>query len=346
MRVMVIGGTGFSGPHVVRRLHAMGHRLTLFHRGQTRAELPPDVEEIEGDREELRANAERLRALRPDVVLHMFAMAERHGRDLVETFRGFARRVVVISSQDVYLPYGRLWKVEPGPPVPMPLTEDGPLRTVLFPHKDATSPIFRKWRKELQEYDKILVERAVMGDPALPGTVVRLPAVHGPGDPGHRLFDLLKRMDDGRPAILLDERAARWRWSRGYVEDVAHAITLAVADERAAGRIYNVAWEEALPMTEWVRRVGEAAGWRGEVVALPTEQLPAHLVPETDPSYDWVVDTARIRRELGYAEVVPFEEALRRTVEWERANPPAEVDPAKFDYGAEDRALAGSAPGP
>jgi nucleoside-diphosphate-sugar epimerase len=339
MRVLVIGGTGFAGPHAVRRLHALGHQLILFHRGRTRAELPPGVEEIEGDREELAGQAERLRALRPDVVLHMMAMAERHGRDLIAAFRGVARRVVVISSGDVYLPYGRLWGTEPGPPVPTPLTEDGPLRTVLFPHRGSQAPELRKYRAELDEYDKILVERAVLGDPELPGTVLRLPAVHGPGDPQHRLFGLMKRIDDGRRAILLDERQARWRWSRGYVEDVGHAIALAVADERASGRVYNVGWEPALSESEWVGRVGEAAGWRGEVVALPADRLPPHLVPTTNPSYDLVVDTSRIRRELGYQEVVPFEEALRRTVAWERANPPPEVDPARFDYAAEDRAL-------
>jgi nucleoside-diphosphate-sugar epimerase len=146
-------------------------------------------------------------------------------------------------------------------------------------------------------------------------------------------------MGDGRPAILLDQRQATWRWSRGYVEDAAHALALAVTDDRAAGRVYNVAWEPALTMAEWVRRVGEVVGWRGEVVALPTARLPAHLVPETDPTHDLVVDTGRIRHELGYAEVVPPDEALRRTVAWELAHPPDEIDPARFDYAAEDDAL-------
>jgi hypothetical protein len=40
-------------------------------------------------------------------------------------------------------------------------------------------------------------------------------------------FTYIKRMDDGRPAILLDEAYARWRWARGYVENIAHAIALA-----------------------------------------------------------------------------------------------------------------------
>jgi hypothetical protein len=53
-----------------------------------------------------------------------------------------------------------------------------------------------------------------------------------------------------------------------------------------------------------------------------------------------VVDTTRIRAELGYMEVVPQEEALRRTVEWQRANPPEKYDPKEFDYATEDTILA------
>ena len=59
--------------------------------------------------------------------------------------------------------------------------------------------------------------------------------VHGPRDYQHRLFPYLKRMDDGRPAIVLDEDRARMRVTRGYVEDVAAAIALAATDPRASG---------------------------------------------------------------------------------------------------------------
>jgi hypothetical protein len=43
---------------------------------------------------------------------------------------------------------------------------------------------------------------------------------------------------------------------------------------------------------------------------------------------------------LGYAEGTAPDEALRRTVAWERANPPEQIDPALFDYAEEDAALA------
>jgi nucleoside-diphosphate-sugar epimerase len=166
--------------------------------------------------------------------------------------------------------------------------------------------------------------------------------VYGPHDYQHRLFYYLKRMDDRRPAILLDEEIARWRWTRGYVENVAVAIALAVTDERASGRIYNVGEGQALTEAEWVHAIGRAAGWTGEVVVVPRERLPRALCGWGDATLeqDLAVDTTRIRAELGYRETVLRTEALRQTVAWERANPPAEVPPKMFDYVGEDAVLA------
>ena len=44
MRILIIGGTRFIGPQVVRRLHAQGHEVTLFHRGKSKADLPAEIE--------------------------------------------------------------------------------------------------------------------------------------------------------------------------------------------------------------------------------------------------------------------------------------------------------------
>jgi hypothetical protein len=54
---------------------------------------------------------------------------------------------------------------------------------------------------------------------------------------------------------------------------------------------------------------------------------------------DLAPDTARLRREPGYAERVGRAAALRATAAWERAHPPPGVDPAQFDYAAEDALL-------
>ncbi len=339
MRILVIGGTNFMGPLVVRSLSEQGHEVTVFHRGQTRADLPVGVKELLGDRRPLAGSAAELRRIAPEVVLDMIPEFEQDGTEVMSVFRGVARRVVAISSQDVYQAFAGVNGKETGPVESGPITEESPLRENLYPYRGETPREQDDPKRWQDDYDKILVERVVMGDADLPGTILRLPMVYGPGDYQHRLFRFLKRMDDKRPAILLDEAEAQWRWTHGYVENVAGAIALAVTDERAAGRIYNVGEPFTFTMAEWVGKIGQAAGWQGRVAFVPRGRLPEPLRWGINAEQDIVVDSSRIRSELGYVERVEFEEAIGRTVVWERANPPQEIDAKEFDYAVEDEFL-------
>src|SRR6185369_12429946 len=116
MQVLVIGGTSFIGPHVARALVACGHKVTVFHRGQTDSDFLPDVNHIYGDRRDLPNFREEFKRLAPDVVLDMVCFNEREARDVMQTFKGIAARVVTPSSGDVYRAYGRLVRLETGPP--------------------------------------------------------------------------------------------------------------------------------------------------------------------------------------------------------------------------------------
>jgi nucleoside-diphosphate-sugar epimerase len=341
MRILVIGGTRFMGPLAVHSLNEQGHEVTVFHRGQTHTNLPQGVKEILGDRSSLTNNAAELQLLAPEVVLDLIPSTEQDALAVMSIFRGIAQRVVAISSQDVYRAFGRVNGKETGDVESTPLTEESPLRENLYPYRGETPRDHDDQKRWQDDYDKILVERVVMGDANLPGTILRLPMVYGPGDYQHRLFSFLKRMDDHRPAILLDEAEAQWRWTHGYVENIANAIALAVTDEQAAGRIYNVGEPFTFTMSEWVEKIGQAAGWQGRVVFVPHGRLPEPLRWGINAEQDIVVDTSCIRRELGYEERIDVEEALRRTVVWERANPPKEIDLKEFDYMAEDVILKG-----
>src|SRR5207247_7400710 len=172
----------------------------------------------------------------------------------------------------------------------------------------------------------------------LPRTVFGLPMVYGPGAPLHRVFPMLKRMDDRRPAILFEEKHAAWRSPRGYVENVAAAIASATTSEHAAGHSYNVGEAESLPELEWARLLATATGWTGDLVTLPADRTPAHLRAPGNLDQHWTTDTRRIRQELAYTEPIDRDEAIRRTIDWERAHPPP-IDPGAFDYGAEDAAF-------
>jgi nucleoside-diphosphate-sugar epimerase len=343
MRVLIIGGTGFIGSFVVRDLLQQGNQVAVFHRGRT-GRIPKGATEILGDIAELGWKKLDFLRFRPDVVLDCILSSERQAKGLMEVMRGVTRRVVALSSQDVYRAYGILLGIETGPLQPLPITEDSDLRTKLYPYPPEHLKNMRQVFPWLDEkYDKIPVEGVVMSDEELPGTVLRLPMIYGPGDPLHRFHPTLKRIDDGRSAILIQEDLARWRAPRDYVENVAAAIALATTSKKAAGRTYNIAEPEPVAEADWTRMIGESVGWKGKVVPLPKEKLPAHLQVSYNTAQDWITSSARIREELGYRETVPLREGMRRTIEWERANPPPGPPPgsldARFDYAAEDAAI-------
>src|SRR5216683_3890063 len=94
MRVLVIGGTRFIGPRLVHRLAAAGHEVTVFHRGQTTAALPPAACPMLGDRHRLADHAGEFRRFGPDVVVDMIPYTEEDALGVVATFRGVSGRLV------------------------------------------------------------------------------------------------------------------------------------------------------------------------------------------------------------------------------------------------------------
>jgi nucleoside-diphosphate-sugar epimerase len=341
MRILLIGGTGFIGSFLAPELQRLGADVAVLTRGSAGRPVADGLTRIVGDRRRLREAEPSIRAFRPDVVVDLVLASGTQAQNLMSLMRGIATRIVALSSMDVYRACGVLHGLEDGPLEPVPLTEDSALRTKLSTYPPAQITFLQSvfgWLDD--DYDKIPVERAIMGDPELPGTVLRLPMVYGPGDPLHRLWPLVKRMDDRRPAIIMSAPLAAWRSPRGYVENVAIAIARAAMSDAAVGRTYNVGEQTSYSELEWAQRVAAAAGWNGEITIVAPEQMPVHLRVPANFHQHWTVDTTRIRAELGYTERVPVDVAVRQTIAWERANPPA-VPLAAIDYDAEDAALAG-----
>jgi len=313
VRVLVLGGTGFIGGAAVRRLVALGHDVAAFHRGEPSSGAAVPIH-IRGDRKDLQAHREAFRRFAPEVVLDTIAYTEADGRGLASVLDGIAARFVVLSSQDVYAPYGRLLRLESGPVDRAASSEESPLRTSRHPYRAMAKP-----GEMAYDYEKILVEAAVREASGAPVTILRLPMVYGPGDPQRRLRSCLGLMTEGVPEIRLDRAKAAWRCTRGFVDDVAQAIALAVTDSRAAGRVYNLGEDHALREAEWIRAIGEAVGWTGLVRAVERDALPEAEREPYDFAHDLVADTTRIRRELGFREPVGRREGLRRSVALEPA---------------------------
>ncbi|HET9407238.1 MAG TPA: NAD-dependent epimerase/dehydratase family protein [Candidatus Sulfotelmatobacter sp.] len=287
MRALIIGGTGFIGEHVVRQLAAAGHEVAIFHRGKKTIVLPKTVREIL-DSESATPIVKFPSAafdFEPEVVIHTMAMGSADAKAVVDAFVGVAKRLVVLSSGDVYQAYGRLLGIEPGPAEDGLLSENSSLRTVLFPYrKDAPShDALQYW------YDKILVERTVLNSSVLPSVVLRLPKVYGPGGNA----DLA--------TVYHYRHQPNWRWTHGYVENVAAAVVLAASAGITRSRIYNVG-EEHTPT------IAERLSW------MPESKLEPDLKSPMNFAHNMAYDTSRIRKELGYRELIPEKEAMLQTL--------------------------------
>ncbi|HEY7801115.1 MAG TPA: NAD-dependent dehydratase, partial [Dehalococcoidia bacterium] len=208
-----------------------------------------------------------------------------------------------------------------------------PLREKLFPYRGQMGAKF-------DDYDKIPVEQAVLGDADLPGTIVRRQLCMASATTS---AGFARRSNAWTPAARRSPcpmAAHNWRWSRSYAGNVADAIVLALTDDRAAGRIYNVAEPETLTQAEWTQAIADAIGWHGAIMPVPDASLPAHLKLPIDFRQDMVVDSSRIRAELGFRERISPAEGIRRSIEWERAQPQRRAGKREAEYAAEDRALA------
>lgn len=338
MKILIIGGTRFIGLATTRRLHALGHEVVVFNRGKSAEPLPDGVKRITGDVNQLADARAEFAAFAPDVVFHNIVLHEKHVADVQDVFTGIAKRFVMVSSMDVYKAYGLLNGSEQGEPVSLPMDEDAPLREVLYPYRaQATGEDDFRYN-----YDKIPAEKRTLASSELPGTVLRLPMVFGPNDFQRRLLSFFKPMDDGRKAIVMDERYAQWRSTYGYVENVAAAIALACTDDRANGRIYNVG-DITPSMLEMAEKIKSLTGWQGEIITMPSEKLPETLRAEAGFQHSLVCSCERIKHKLGYAPVTPLDEAFRTTLEWERANLPEANFAEMFNYAEQDAVLAARA---
>ena len=100
LRILILGGTGFIGPHQVRYAQERGHTVTLFNRGKTNPGLFPNVERLQGDRAV--GNYSALKGRDWDVVIDNPTTFPRWVREAGAALKGHAKQYVFISTISVY----------------------------------------------------------------------------------------------------------------------------------------------------------------------------------------------------------------------------------------------------
>lgn len=100
LRLLILGGTGFTGPFQVRSAMERGHKVTVFNRGKTRpGELPEGVEQLIGDRN---GQLDALKDRKWDVVIDNPTSVPVWVRDAAQVLKGNVERYVFISTISVY----------------------------------------------------------------------------------------------------------------------------------------------------------------------------------------------------------------------------------------------------
>ena len=99
LEILVLGGTGFIGPHMVREALRRGHSVTLFNRGRTNNTLFPDLETIKGDRDN---GLDGLVGRKWDAVIDNSGYVPRHVQDSARLLAPNCDRYLYISTVAVY----------------------------------------------------------------------------------------------------------------------------------------------------------------------------------------------------------------------------------------------------
>lgn len=157
----------------------------------------------------------------------------------------------------------------------------------------------------------------------------------------------MRRILDGRPFLILPDDGLSLI-TCGYVDNLAHALLLAVDDpEASTGEVFNCGDDERLTIRQVAEIITDELHHEWELLSMPADlAVPARPLMMGYRTTHRVMDTSKLRTRLGYRDVVPAREAIRRATQWLVENPPARggyeetalQDP--FDYGAEDRLAA------
>ncbi len=333
LRALVVGGTGPTGPFIVNGLRARGYATAILHRGTHEIdEIPADVEHIHADPYDGAALDAALAQRRFDVVVASYGRL----REVARACVGRTELFVGVGGVPLYRGWMRPEDLAPRG-LAVPVREDAP--QVESADELRKGFMIRRTEEAVFEYHP----RAAM---------FRYPTVYGPRQPLPLEWCIVRRVLDGRRAIVLPDGGLTLA-TAGYSENLAHAVLLAVdRPDAAAGQSYNCGDEHTLTLRQRAETIASILGHPLEVIGVPSEvALPAWPLLTHEASDHRLMDLGKLQGELGYRDAVPTPEALRRTVDWLVANRPERGgfteqllgDP--FDYDAEDQLIAAAREG-
>ena len=328
MKTLVIGGTGPTGHFIVNGLIERGHAVTILHTGRHEvAEIPAQVEHVHTDPFDGDALGAALSGRTFDLTIATYGRL----RTTCEVLKGKTDRFISVGGVPAYRGYSNPAVLTPNG-LPVPVAED--------------------WAKSMDRSEdekgyRVFRSEGVVFEHHPTATHFRYPLVYGPYQLVPREWCIVRRIRDRRPFIVVPDGGLTLHHC-GYAANVAHAVLLAVDKPGAAsGQVYNCADSDALTVRQVVDVVAAALGHPWDVVSIPYELAACARPLVAQPTNTHrVFDLAKLKSELGYADVVPASEALAHTARWLIEHQPRPGGPEErnlqdpFDYAAEDSLVA------
>ena len=325
-RLLILGGTGFIGPHTVRYALERGHEVSIFTRGRSDTELPAGVEHLIGDRND---DHTALEGRTWDVVLDNNAQDYRWVQKSTELLRDATDHYLFVSSISAYEIEGFGWEYKD--------------RILMEPIVDESftriSPPEGWTDGDDAPYGlmKTLSEDVVHA--AFPGraTVVRPGLIVGPGDQTDRFTYWPVRIDEGGEVLapgnplhanqIIDQR------------DLTEWI-VRLAENSTTGDFHGVGPDYRLTMGEMLEQIGTVASTPFELTWVPEDFLESHGVAPWSDLPAWIPGDALMF--VTYEKAVdagltfrPLSVTARDTLEWDKTRPAEERENRGFGWSRE-----------
>jgi 2'-hydroxyisoflavone reductase len=317
--ILILGGTGLTGPHQVRYALARGHKVTVFNRGRRNDRLPPGVTALSGDR-----NLHQLDALRGkswDVVIDNPSTVPFWVRDAGQVLRDHTKQYVLISTISVYDTKGRTTLDESSPL--LEYTKGDPMAVTL-------QEVFKD-PEALYGQMKTASEREARKWFADHTTIIRPTLIVGPGDDSFRFTYWPYRIAKGGEILAPGDGMDHVQLI--HARDLGE-WTIRVAESGTVGTFNAAGPASALTMAEQLYGIRGALDGNRDVrfTWVPAEFLATQKVtpwgdmptwvPRTDPDYagEQVDNHRAIAARLTFR---PLATSAADALEWFTAQPEA-----------------------
>ncbi|MFI4859212.1 MAG: NAD-dependent epimerase/dehydratase family protein [Phycisphaerales bacterium JB063] len=306
MRLLILGGTGFLGPHQVRYAQQRGHTVTLFNRGRTNPHLFPGVEKLVGDRNN---DLAALEGREFDAVIDNSANIPRWVRQSCDVLQGNIGSYQYVSSISAYASHDT-----PG------MDESAPVGTLDDPTVERVTG---------QTYGPLKAYCEQAARDAFPDThiVVRPGLIVGPGDPTGRFTYWPVRIDRGGETIAPGDPADPVQFIDA--RDLAR-FQIKLAEDNATGTYNATGPNHPLSIAELLYGIRAVTTSDVDFTWVDADFLAQHEVYPWSMLPVWVPPTEPMR---GFGSVncgraiaagltcMPLADTARDTLDWFKALP-------------------------